>query len=173
MLRQNELDAHPFLARIGPDILSDNPDADSIVERLQMPAFRNRRFAGLLLDQRFLAGLGNYLRAEILTVAGLHPNSRPNDCTRVELKKLATTILGLTRRSYRTRGIINPPSLVKRLRLRGLTRREQHRFNTYGRAGQACHFCGQTIECSNAGGRKMYYCPGCQGESQHANTREA
>ncbi|MCP4768350.1 MAG: hypothetical protein GY875_19050 [Gammaproteobacteria bacterium] len=53
-------------------------------------------------------------------------------------------------------------ALVARLKREGLTRREEHRFNSYGRAGQACHFCGSTIEVSNAGGRKMYYCPGCQ-----------
>ena len=138
-----------------------------------MPAFRNRQFAGLLLDQRFLSGLGNYLRAEILTVAALHPGARPSDCSRAELKKLGKTIIELTHRSYRTRGIINPPSLVKRLRARGLTRREQYRFNTYGRAGQACHFCGQTIEHSNAGGRKMYFCPGCQVPAQRSQNAKA
>ena len=173
VLRQTELEAHPFLGRIGPDILSDNPDVDCIVERMHLQAYRNRRFAGLLLDQRFLSGLGNYLRAEILTVAGLNPIAKPSDCTPAELKKLAATILQLTRRSYRTRGVVNPPSLVKRLRASGLTRREQYRFNTYGRAGKACHYCGQTIEHSNAGGRKMYFCPGCQGQAPRSNKANA
>ena len=165
VLRETELDLHPFLGKIGPDILSDSPDADLIVERMQMPAFRNRQLAGLLLDQSFVAGLGNYLRAEILTVAVLHPLARPADCSEEQLRKLAKNILALTRRSYRTRGIVNPPSLVERLRAHGLTRREQYRFNTYGRAGEACHYCGQRIEYSNAGGRKMYFCPGCQGRA--------
>lgn len=164
VLRSSEMSKHPFLARIGPDILSDDPTVDSIVERLMLPQFSNRQLAGLLLDQGFLAGLGNYLRAEILTVAGLHPLCRPGDCSRRQLRKLAATILRLTRRSYRTRGIVNPPALVSRLRARGLTRREDYRFNTYGRAGKACYLCGQSIEVSNAGGRKMYYCPGCQGK---------
>ena len=157
-----DLDSHPFLARIGPDLLSDKPGADLIMERLITDEFRNRRLAGLLLDQKFLAGLGNYLRAEILTHAGLHPMLKPADCSEQQLLKLAKTIIRLTQRSYRTRGIINPPALVKRLRAEGKTNREDYRFNTYNRAGQPCYFCGQQIEFSNAGGRKMYFCPSCQ-----------
>lgn len=157
-----DLEKHPFLASLGPDILSDRPDAEQIVQRLQMKQFRNRQLAGLLLDQKFLAGLGNYLRAEILIVAGLHPTRKPVDCSNRQLLKLARTIIKLTLRSYRTQGIINPPGLVGRLKAEGKTRKQEHRFSTYGRAGQPCYFCGHEIECSNAGGRKMYFCPYCQ-----------
>ncbi len=162
VMPRRHLDKHPFLARIGPDLLSDKPGADLIVARLTADEFRNRRLAGLLLDQKFLAGLGNYLRAEILTHAGLHPMRKPADCSEKQLLKLAKTIIRLTHRSYRTHGIINPPSLVKRLRAEGKTNREDYRFNTYNRAGQPCYFCGQQIVFSNAGGRKMYFCPSCQ-----------
>jgi len=162
VLKASELHKHPFLARLGPDLLSDNPDAETILQRLLSPRFRQRQLAGLLLDQGFVAGLGNYLRAEILTRAGLHPALKPSQCSERQLRALSRHIVNLTRRSYRTRGIINPPKLVVRLKREGLTRREQHRFNTYGRAGQPCHFCGSKIEVSSAGGRKMYYCPGCQ-----------
>ena len=162
VMPRRDLDKHPFLARIGPDLLSDKPGAELIVERLTADEFRNRRLAGLLLDQKFLAGLGNYLRAEILTHAGLHPMRKPADCSEQQLLKLAKTIIRLTQRSYRTRGIINPPALVMRLQAEGKTDREDYRFNTYNRAGQPCYFCGQQIVFSNAGGRKMYFCPSCQ-----------
>lgn len=162
VLPLEDLQQHPFLSRLGPDILGDNPGADFIVERLRSKAFCNRQLAGLLLDQRFLAGLGNYLRAEILNVARIHPTSKPADCSNQQLLKLARTIIRLTQRSYRTRGIINPPGLVKRLKAAGHSNREDYRFNVFNRKGQPCHYCGQGIECSNAGGRKMYYCPHCQ-----------
>ena len=158
----SELERHPFLARLGPDLLSEGPDVETIVERLDSARFRKRQLAGLLLDQGFVAGLGNYLRAEILTHAGLHPSLKPAQCNRQQLRKLAAEIIRLTHRAYRTRGIINPPKLVARLKQQGLTTREQHRFNSYGRASQPCHICATGIECSNAGGRKMYFCPGCQ-----------
>ncbi len=162
VIATTELDQHPFLARLGPDILSAQLTPDDVLARLQAAAYRRRQFAGLLLDQGFLAGLGNYLRAEILTAAGLHPLARPADCTTAELRKLANQIVRLTRRSYKTRGIINPPGLVKKLKQRGYRKREQYRFNTYGRDGQPCHRCGEAIEFNLAGGRKMYFCPGCQ-----------
>ena len=164
--QKSELTRHPFLARLGPDLLSEGADVETIVERMDSTRFRQRQLAGLLLDQGFLAGLGNYLRAEILTHAGLHPSLKPAHCDAQQLRKLAREIISLTQRAYHTRGIINPPQLVARLKRQGLTAREQHRFNSYGRAGEPCHFCGAVIECSNAGGRKMYFCPGCQPAQQ-------
>ena len=162
VMRLQDLEEHPFLARLGPDILGEQPSPKAIVSRLQSNAFRNRQLAGLLLDQRFLAGLGNYLRAEILTAAQLHPLTKPANCTRRQLLKLAREIITLTQRSYRSGGIINPPGLVKKLKAEGKTKKEDYRFNTYNRAGEACYFCGHKIESSKAGGRKMFFCPYCQ-----------
>lgn len=162
VIRQKDLKRHPFLARLGPDILNERPAADLIASRLDSVEFRNRQLAGLLLDQRFLAGLGNYLRAEILTLAHLHPLRRPAQCSARELAKLAEQIIRVTQRSYRTRGVINPPRIVSRLKAEGKKSREALRFNTYNREGQPCHYCGDTIACINAGGRKMYFCPTCQ-----------
>jgi len=162
VLTEKELKTHPFLKRLGPDLMSERPDAEEIQQRLLSKQFRGRQLAGLLLDQGFVAGLGNYLRAEILTHAGLHPTMKPAQCSERQLLELSRQIIRLTRRAYSARGVIDPPSLVRELKKSGLTRREQYRFNTYARAGLRCHFCDATIEVSNAGGRKMYYCPGCQ-----------
>ena len=162
VMRRTELEKHPFLARLGPDILGQQPDPDEIASRFQLKTFRNRQLAGLLLDQRFLAGLGNYLRAEILASARLHPLTKPSDCSERQLLKLARVIINLTRRSYRTGGVINPPALVNKLKAQGKTGKEDYRFSTYNRESQPCYFCGHEIESSNAGGRKMYFCPFCQ-----------
>ena len=162
VIKTNRLEEHPFLARLGPDVLSENPSVKDIIQRLQSRSFCRRQLGALLLDQGFVAGLGNYLRAEILTLARLHPLRRPVDCTPEQIGKLARLIIKITRRSYRTRGITNPPSLVARLKAKGLRKREQYRFNTYGRAGKACHYCATNIELNTSGGRKMYFCPGCQ-----------
>lgn len=165
VIRTKRLQEHPFLARLGPDILSENPSVEDIFQRLQSPTFRRRQLGALLLDQGFVAGLGNYLRAEILTLAQLHPLKRTVDCSPGQIEKLARLTIRITRRSYRTRGVVNPPSLVTRLKAAGLKKREQYRFNTYGRAGKECHYCGTDIELIMSGGRKMYFCPGCQPSS--------
>lgn len=153
VLTKEQLETHPVLARLGPDLLSERPDAQAIRQRLQLPRFRRRQLAGLLLDQVFVAGLGNYLHAEILTRSGLHPATKPADCSDRQLLELARQIIRLTRRSYDRRGIINPPALVRQLKQQGLVRRKQYRSNTYGRDGESCHFYGATIEISNLGGR--------------------
>ncbi len=172
VLQASELSQHPFLARLGPDLLSEKPKAKIIEARLKLKRFRNRQLATVMLDQGFVAGLGNYLRAEILTHAGLHPERRPSQCSDLQLQRLAQLIVSLSRRAYLKGGIVNSAELVSQLKKQGLTQREQHRFNTYGRAGLACHFCKNTIEVSNAGGRKMYFCPHCQSVEKSPSSAE-
>lgn len=73
ILTPEQLAQHPFLQRLGPDVLNMTLTAAQVKERLLSPRFRRRRFSGLLLDQAFLAGLGNYLRVEILWHCALAP----------------------------------------------------------------------------------------------------
>jgi endonuclease-8 len=161
VIRQRDLATHPRLASLGPDPLHPGVDAGDLACRMIAPAFSRRRFAGLLLDQRFLAGPGNYLRSEILYAARLHPGARPVDCDRVLINRMARTVISLMRRAYRTGGITNSPACVRRLRSRGLSRAE-YRFAVYGREGRPCHRCGEPIVGENPGGRRLYFCPSCQ-----------
>jgi endonuclease-8 len=75
---------------------------------------------------------------------------------------LAKYIKKLPRRSYSSGGVVNPPALVKVLKSKGKMRKSQYRFSVYKRDGMACYQCGQVIESLVTGGRKMYFCPGCQ-----------
>ena len=158
---QGEAD-HPFLSRLGPDILSQTPSASALAARLQQPRFRRRQLGALLLDQAFVAGLGNYLRAEILFEARLHPRRRAADCSDEETHRLARRALALTRRAYRTRGLTLPPAWVAELKAAGV-RRSQHRFWVYGRGGRSCRLCGGEVAVDTIGGRKCFWCPTCQG----------
>lgn len=162
VLNAKNLSKQPFLSRLGPDLLSENPSKNDILERLESPRFCRRQLAGLLLDQGFVAGLGNYLRAEILAHANIHPQKRAIDCSQTQLKKLSEEIIRLTRRSYRLNGVVNPPSLVKKLKAQGLRSPAQYRFSVYGREGEPCYYCGQKIKRMDVGGRHIYFCPGCQ-----------
>lgn len=149
------------LVDLGPDPLHAGTRLSRIKTRLLDAAFRRRALAGLLLDQRFFAGLGNYLRSEILFQAGVHPRCRPQDCTQTQLTALAEAILYLPRRSYRTGGITNDPAQVRRLRERGAPR-EDLRFKVFGRIGAPCYQCGTRIRRSMIAGRRVYLCPACQ-----------
>lgn len=70
-------------------MLDPNLTPEVVKERLLSPRFRNRQFAGLLLDQAFLAGLGNYLRVEILWQVGLTGNHKAKDLNAAQLDALA------------------------------------------------------------------------------------
>jgi endonuclease-8 len=158
--RKAEL-THPYLSRLGPDVLSEGPTAEDLVARLDEPRFRGRQLAALLLDQGFVAGLGNYLRAEILFEARIHPRRRARDCTDEERRRLAGRVIALTRRTYRTRGITLSPSRVAELKAAGAPR-SCYRFWVYGRPGEPCRVCGQKVEVKSIGGRKCFWCLSCQ-----------
>jgi endonuclease-8 len=161
VLDDSQLREHPFLSRIGPDILDQNLTAVDVAERLSSPAFRNRALGSLYLDQHFLAGNGNYLRSEILWAAQLDPKRKPSELSDKEQLTLAEETLKIARRSYRTRGITVAPSLAKQLQAEGLTR-GKYRFYVFGRAAKACHRCSGRIERHTMGSRNIFVCPGCQ-----------
>jgi endonuclease-8 len=161
VLTERQLLQHPFLKRVGPDILDPGLTSEQIIERLQKPRFHNRALGGLYLDQAFLAGNGNYLRSEILWVAGVDPAAKPAALDRSRLEKLAAETLRISRRSYRTRGVTVAPGLAKSLKESGRTY-GQYRFYVFGRDGLPCHRCGTLIERRTMGSRNLFVCPTCQ-----------
>ena len=161
VLDENQLLTHPFLSRVGPDILDRKLTTAHIVARLCDPAFRNRSLGSLYLDQRFLAGNGNYLRSEILWAAKLDPKRKPAGLAAAELETLAKETLRMARRSYRTRGVTVAPALAGKLQADGLTY-EAYRFYVFGREGLPCHRCDSPIERHTMGSRNLFVCPSCQ-----------
>ena len=161
VLRDEELDSHPFLSKLGPDLLETRVTVPLVAERFVADEFRRRRLTSLLLDQGFLAGLGNYLRSEVLFVARVHPSLRPMDCSEGQIEALAEAAVSLTRQSYQTKGITNDLALAKKLKAEGQSFRE-YRFWVFDRDGRPCYNCGTAIIKDSVGGRRLYYCPNCQ-----------
>ncbi len=159
VMRDEEVHLHPFIARVGPDILSEDVTSGDILTRME--AFRKRKWAHLLLDQGFVAGIGNYLRSEILFVSGIHPTLRPMDCSNEQLTLAADAIIHLMKQSYETAGITNDLQLVEKLKQEGLTR-SRYRHWVFNREGASCYRCGTEIEKIMAASRRLYYCPHCQ-----------
>ena len=164
VLETADTGADPRLARLGPDALHSSVTPRAIAERLQIPSFRNRQLAGLLLDQGFVAGLGNYLRSDILHACRVHPRRRPRELDDETVEALAGSILGLTRQSYQTGGITNEPGRVAALKKAG-TKRSAYRHLAYHRDGLPCYGCGTTIERLDLGGRAVFICSRCQPEN--------
>ncbi len=73
VLNDDDLMIHPFLQKLGPDVLDPTLTATQVEARLLDKKFVRRGFPTLLLNQEFVCGLGNYLRSEVLFLAGIEP----------------------------------------------------------------------------------------------------
>ena len=160
----SNVNEHPFLVRLGPDLLADGLTAEDLTARLVNPEFENRRLASLYLDQKFIAGVGNYLRSEILFFAGLNPLLKPKALHLKVKKRLARNTLTIGQRSYRTGGITLPKKLVQKNSKRGGRYYERDRFAVFARAGKPCRTCRTPVEKAVLASRRIYWCPKCQAE---------
>jgi endonuclease-8 len=161
LLTAREVARQPYLSRLGPDVLDRPTTAAEVERRLREPRFARRSLASLLLDQSFLAGLGNYLRSDILSASGLRHTKRPADLDAAKLARLASAIVTLPRRSLESGGMTNDAAAVRALAAQGASR-EARRFRVYGREGLPCRACATPIRRVDVGGRGIYFCPRCQ-----------
>ena len=159
--KTEKIEEHPFLQRIGPDILNPNLSWREIAERLKSKAFAGRALNSVYLDQAFLAGLGNYLRSEILFVAGIHPARKARELSKGEIGKLARITLDISQRSYASDGVTIPDHQYKALKKKGVSYGKA-RFFVFSRANQPCRVCKTKIQRSIANSRRIYTCATCQ-----------
>lgn len=161
VLTDDEIACHPFLRRLGPDVLDRALEWRTIAQRLRGDRFSGRALGGLYLDQGFIAGIGNYLRSEILHAAGLHPAHRPKDLDARRIGELARQTLAISRRAYEARGVTNSAARAARLKAGGATY-SSFRFAAFARDGEPCYRCGTRIEKISVNTRRLYFCPRCQ-----------
>jgi endonuclease VIII len=154
---------HPYLSRLGPDLLDDASTPATFERRLREPAFAKRTLGALFLDQGFIAGVGNYLLSEILWAARLDHRLTPAQLAPAQRRALAKQIAVIGRRAYETDGYTNDPKLVAKLRAKGVKRGLW--FAAFSREGKPCYRCGELIVREMANGRRIYRCPVCQRRS--------
>lgn len=152
MLEQSQLSQQPFLKRVGPDVLDSSLTQEQIKARLLSAKFRRRQLGTLMLDQSFLAGLGNYLRAEILWEAEIAPRHHAEELSDDCLDRLAQAILTIPQCSYQTRGEVDDSKHHGTL----------FSFHVFHRAGEPCERCFNMIEKTTLSSRPFYWCPSCQ-----------
>ena len=159
VLTSDQVAVHPYLGSLGPDVLLAKPNR--ILEQLQSPNHRFRKLGTLFLDQRFVAGVGNYLRSEILFAARVHPQVRPIDCSDDQLARLSLATLRIAQQSYRHEGVTYNLAEARKLKAKGETR-SQYRHWVFNRDNQRCRVCLQRVVKDVVAGRRVYYCPSCQ-----------
>jgi endonuclease-8 len=161
ILNDQEVLDHPFIKKIGKDVLNKTTTVSYIKERLLSPAYRNRQLGNFLTEQSFIAGLGNYLRCDILFVSKIHPSKKVLELSEEQINTLSQAILDLPRQSYNTDSITNDLDNVKVLLAQGVDL-ENARFWVFRRDGSPCYDCGTNITKKKIGGQACYLCEACQ-----------
>lgn len=161
ILDDDGVSAHPYLSKLGPDALDSTLDVDAIAVRLEDARFRRRGLGGLLLDQSFVAGIGNYLRSEICFEARLHPDQCAAHLTSAQRRRLSRAILKITRRAYETAGVTLPLTRSRALQRAGSSWARARHW-VFARARESCRRCGEKIDRFDLAGRRIYVCPLCQ-----------
>jgi formamidopyrimidine-DNA glycosylase len=144
-------------AGLGPEPLDELFTVDDFRRRL---ARRKGRLKSLLLNQRFLAGLGNIYADEALFAARLHPLRRADSLTGAEQVRLYEAIRAVLGDAVQGRGTTLSDGGYTDAS--GQAGTYQARLAVYGRRGDACLRCQAPIERSVVGGRSTHYCPNCQ-----------
>jgi formamidopyrimidine-DNA glycosylase len=152
-------DPQEVTAGLGPEPL----DAEfTLGDFRRQLARRTGRIKPLLLNQRFLAGLGNIYADEALSAAHLHPLRKADSLTPAEQARLYEAIRAVLGSAVKGRGTtLSDGGYTDASGEEGTY---QARLAVYSRGGKACLRCQTPIERIVMGGRSAHYCPRCQVE---------
>jgi formamidopyrimidine-DNA glycosylase len=123
---------------------------------------KHRILKPLLLDQRFLAGLGNIYVDEALWDAGLHPHRRSSSLSDKEAGSLHRAIRKVLRRGIKNQGTTLSRGQTTFHSVKGQEGQNRHSLNVFRKTGLPCPRCRQLIERLVIGQRSTHVCPQCQ-----------
>lgn len=141
----------------GPEPLQRSFTAERFAERL---ARRSAKLKTLLLDQSFIAGVGNIYADEALWRARLHPLRAADTLDEREVRRLHRAVRGVLRQGIANRG----SSFSDYVGADGEPGANAERLAVYRRTEQPCYRCGRRIERIVVGQRSTHFCPHCQRE---------
>lgn len=142
---------HPGRGRLGPDLGRTDADLAEAVDLLLSYREREARLRDVMVDQHVMRGVGNVYRCEVLWAAELSPWAHIADLTQHDALLIVNTAAKMIRSNH------------DRVR-RTTTSYTSAGLAVYGRCGQACIRCRDTVRSQPVGrsGRMLYWCPGCQ-----------
>jgi formamidopyrimidine-DNA glycosylase len=144
-------DPAEILGNLGPEPLDNQLIPETFYALLHQ---RKRQLKPLLMDQHFLAGLGNIYTDEALHLARLHPRKLSSALSREESDRLLGAI-----REVLKEGILRDGASIDWVYRGG---EFQNYFRVYGRTGSPCPVCGTPVERTVVGQRSTHFCPRCQ-----------
>ncbi len=141
--------------KLGPEPLSNEFTLEIFTKGLTA---RQRVIKSLLLDQTFLAGVGNIYADEALWYAQVDPRRKANTLDPMEIKRLYEGV-----RSVLQDGIAHEGATISWYRKPdGTSGDYQNKFRVYGQIGKPCQRCGSPITKLWLGQRGTHFCSNCQ-----------
>jgi len=144
-----------FVRHMGPEPLNKGFTLTEFKKRLDR---KKAKIKSLLLDQSFIAGIGNIYAAETLFLSGINPKKAAHRLTNIETSRLFGNIKKVLRQAIIHRGT----SFSNYRDGRGKKGSYLQRLFVYGRRGESCFKCGSKIKRISISGRGTYFCPRCQ-----------
>lgn len=153
--KSNPLLTEQALMRLGPDPLK--PDFSFDEARIRYDARLRMKIADLLLDQTFVAGIGNKYKSELLFMCKLYPFITASRVSAGRRDCLINKIPDVLKFGYENAGRTRP-------KLKG---EEQNKWNfshwVFRRAGKPCWICSTPIKSDRTGSTRIsFWCPNCQ-----------
>jgi formamidopyrimidine-DNA glycosylase len=152
-------DRHPDQIMLGLRGLGPEPLApDFTVDYLARCCQRERPIKNILLDQSFIAGLGNIYVDESLFLAGLHPTKPGRKLTPEQIQRLHSAIETVIRSALTQGGT----TFSDFRQVTGINGNYGQVAWVYGRGGEPCRHCQSPLEKIRLAGRSCHFCPQCQ-----------
>ncbi|HET6771907.1 MAG TPA: DNA-formamidopyrimidine glycosylase [Acidimicrobiales bacterium] len=152
------LDEAPELATLGLDPVASPVSWTAFAQSLVN--HRNDKLKPLLLDQSFVVGLGGLYADEILHDAGLRPDREVSTVSTMEIRRLYRSLVEILHEATKHHGTSTDEHPFTDLA--GTRGSFQDELQVWGRDGEPCRRCRQTVTRQRAGGRVTYWCPSCQ-----------
>ncbi len=157
LLEEEDITKASELSRLGPEPLAKDFTFERFKEMLKKRP--RARIKGLLLDQSFIAGIGNIYADEILFYARVLPTRPAGLLTDEEVKRMYEGMRSILAKAIEERGT----SIVSYVDLFGKKGNYANFLKVHARAGKPCsNGCTGTVVKTEVAGRGTYYCPGCQ-----------
>ncbi|WP_066321791.1 bifunctional DNA-formamidopyrimidine glycosylase/DNA-(apurinic or apyrimidinic site) lyase [Bacillus sp. FJAT-29814] len=150
-----EVEAAEKLAHLGPEPLNATFSAEEFSKRV---AAKHGRLKTTLIDQEFIAGIGNCYSAEICFHAGILPTKDIDAISEAERVQLFQSIKQVLPEAIKNGGYMDRPIFKGDFKTGGFYRVRK----VYDREGESCQRCGFTIVMETISSRKTFYCPNCQ-----------
>jgi len=155
LVEAGEEDLAGNYGKLGPEPLDPNFDLESFSRALKG---KKGKIKGVLLDQKFIAGLGNIYVDEILFRSKIHPEKQAPMLKEKEITKIFTNMKEILEEAIEGRGTTFRDYRDGENRSGDF----QNLLEVYGREGEKCSHCEDLIERKKVAGRSSFFCPCCQ-----------